>query len=262
MSYRRLFFFSFFIIFILLFFHHQRWLQTPEKILRVSFNAIGGGVYETTHNIENFFARWLSYRNLFEENEKCFIKIASLAVRQGEAKKINEENKTLRAQLNFLKKRKSFVVAEVVGKTPETSANILIINKGLEEKIAVGQAVIADEGNLIGRIIKTENKISLVRLINDNQSKIPVAVLNQNRTLGLVSGEHNLRLKLTLIPLTESMQSGDSVITSNLEKGLEGGLVVGQIESVQKELYQPFQSAIIKPPSDLNKLTVVSVLLD
>ncbi|KKR49188.1 MAG: Cell shape-determining protein MreC [Candidatus Magasanikbacteria bacterium GW2011_GWC2_40_17] len=253
---------SFLFFFIVIFFHYQGWFVTVETALQTILGKGSRGVYTFNNDIKNYFARWVSYRNLFEENKKCLEKISSLSIKQGELAQIQDENKILRSSLNFLKKENNFVMANVIGKAPDPINNVLLIDKGLKDGLKEGLGVLAEEGILIGKIIKVEEKNSQIRIITDNESKIAVSILNPDQASGIMSGEHNLRLLLTMIPLTENIKPGDKVVTSNLDSGIKKGMLIGQIESVQKELYQPFQSAIVKPAVDLNKLNIIYVLLD
>lgn len=253
---------SFIILFLIIIFHYQGWLRFLETSFRFIIGKSSLGVYSVGNDVKNYFGRWASYKGLFEENKKCLEKISDLAIDRSELVQLREENEILRSQLNFLKTQNQSITANVIGKIPDPSSNILLIDKGSNEQIKEGQGVITGAGILVGKIIKTENNIALVKLLTDNQSRIPAAVLNKEKTVGVVNGEHNLRLKLTLVPLTETLKQGEQVVTSNLDKDIPKGLLIGQIETIEKELYQPFQTAVIKPAVDLNKLSVVSVLIN
>jgi rod shape-determining protein MreC len=207
-------------------------------------------------------SNWKSYKTLIDTNQQCLNKIRTLAIDRAGLNQLRQENSLLRAQLSFVKTNKNYVVAEAMGKNPEPTTNVLIINRGSDRGIKVGQPVIAEEGILVGKIIKTEKDPSWVRLLNDNQSKIAAGVLNQDRAMGVLNGEHGLSLRLTMVPQNENLIIGDEVITSGLESDTPRGLLIGQIESIQKDPYEPFQSAAIKSLVDLNKLTSLTILTD
>lgn len=252
---------SFLFFFLVVFFHYQGWFSSLETAFQTVLGKGSQGVYSFNNDIKNYFARWLSYRNLFEENNKCLEKITSLSIKQGQFSELQDENKILRASLNFLKKENNFVMANVIGKVPDPVNNILLIDKGKKDGLKEGLGVLAEEGILVGKIIKVEEKNSQIRMITDNESRIAVSVLNPDQASGIMVGDHNLRLILTLVPLTENIKPGDKVVTSNLDPDISKGLLIGQIESVQKELYQPFQNAVVKPTVDLNKLSIIYILL-
>jgi len=261
MNSKKIFLVSFFVFLILIFFHYRGWLKPVETSARFILGKTSFGLYSISNDVKNYFGRWASYKNLFKENQKCLEKISSLVANQSDLTQLREENNILRAQLNFSKEESRFVLANVIGKTPDPSSNIVLIDKGSNSEIKEGQGVVTG-GILIGKIVKVESNTAQVRLLIDNQSRIAGSVLNKDKTAGIINGEYNLRLKLTLIPLTETIKLGDQVVSSNLDPDVPRGILIGQIESVQKELYQPFQTAIIKPAVDLNKVTIVSVLIN
>src|SRR3989339_813893 len=159
---------SFLFFFIVIFFHYQGWFVTVETALQTILGKGSRGVYTFNIDIKNYFARWVSYRNLFEENKKCLEKISSLSIKQGELAQIQDENKILRSSLNFLKKENNFVMANVIGKAPDPINNVLLIDKGLKDGLKEGLGVLAEEGILIGKIIKVEEKNSQIRIVTDN----------------------------------------------------------------------------------------------
>jgi len=253
-------FLAFLITIFLIIFYFFGWLSFPEKIINFFVSQTSSLIYKSSNSAKNFLGRWTNYRDFFEENQQCSRKISILAVNQSELKELKEENQILRAQLNFLKEEKKYVNAEIIGKIPDSSINILIINKGSDDGVDNDAAVISGNGVLIGKIVKVKGKTSWVRILTDNQSKIAATVLNSGKTIGIVKGEYNLRLKLIMVPLTEKIQVGDQVVSSAIENGVPKGLAIGQIESIEKELFQPFQTAVIKPWLDFNKINIVAVL--
>ena len=173
-----------------------------------------------------------------------------------------EENKELRAQMQFLQKQKILTIgADVTGKNIDTLGNTLIINRGSRDKIKENDPVIIHDGILIGKIARVEEKISIIRLINDNQSKFAAAIMNKDRTLGLIEGGYVISVQMSYIPQNETINIGETIITSGLENGVPRGLLIGTVETVEKEAYQPFQSAAVAPIYNLDKLSSVSILL-
>lgn len=262
MASKRIVFLTFFILIFLVTGHFLGWIKFPEIALsRVSLN-LSGGVHNFSQGTGDFFKRWTSTRSVFDENNKLKSQIADLLLNQSELKQLKDENDILRAQLNFFKTKNKFVLANVIGKVNELSNNIIIIDKGTNDNLKIGKPVVANNGILIGKIIKIETNSALVRLLSDSQSKIGGTVLNSDKTIGVVSGEYNIGLKLTMVPLTETINPGDQLVTSGLETDIPRGLLIGQIENVQKELYQPFQYADVKPAIDFSKISIVSVIIE
>ena len=54
----------------------------------------------------------------------------------------------------------------------------------------------------------------------------------------------------------------DSVVTSGLESGIPRGLLIGKVEAVEKEAYQPFQKAVLTSLINLEKISLVSIIVE
>lgn len=211
-----------------------------------------GDTYQFFKDRDSFIA---AYQNCVAANENN-------AVTQAAIKTTTLENDELKKQLNFKERSKIFsVTATVIGKEIESSAQSIIIDKGWQDKIKINQPVIGGAGILIGKISKVEGHIAFVRLLNDNQSKITATVLGHSQSLGVVEGGYGISLRMNLIPRDEVVLVGDQIITSGLEINIPRGLLLGSVAVVENEPYKPFQQAVLTPATDLNKITIVSVLL-
>lgn len=261
MSNRRLFI-SISIVFILILLtHYMGFLNAPENLLRWTFSPIVKLAYQIENKTKDIYAGLFGRQNIIAENEQCQTKLKQLLLDQTELALLREENKTLRAEANFAKSVPKKVVAEIIGRGADDVSNSVIINRGNSQGIAAGDPIIVEDGFLLGKIARVEKNIAIVRLITDNQSKIAASLVNQDKTQGLVEGEHGLSITMKMIPQGENVQIGDLVITSGKEKGLPRGLIIGQVETIQKELYEPFQSAHLRPLTNLSKANIVTVLL-
>lgn len=174
---------------------------------------------------------------------------------------LEEENRALREQLKFTQRTKlTPIVGYVVGKSIDNTANTVIIDRGEADGVVNQAPVIAGDGLLIGKIAKVNPHTSVVRLINDPQSKIAATVLNKDKSIGLIEGGFGISVTLTTVLQTDTLASGDLVVTSGLEELVPRGLLIGTVVSVEKENYRPFQEATITPAAPLGRLTMVGVL--
>lgn len=249
------------VIGLTIFFHYLSWLQPIENILRSLITPASKLMYTLSINTrqkEDVFASSeelkQAYKNLKEELLKNKINLADF-------KLLQDENAELRQQLGFLQK-KSFqsIGAEVIGKNIDPLGNTIIINRGAKDGIKIGKSAIVSGGILIGKVVKTEDATAVIRLINDNQSKVAATIINKDKSLGLVEGGYGISVYLNYIPQNEMIAVNDIVVTSGLEDGIPKGLLVGPIVAVEKEAYQPFQKAVISPAADLNKILLVSII--
>ena len=175
---------------------------------------------------------------------------------------LEEENETLRAALNFIVAKKYHSVgAEIVGSGADPLRETLILNRGKGNGIEVGYPVIARDGILIGKIIRVDDDVAVAALLSDHQSKVAASAQNSDRSSGLIEGGYGVSVRMNFIPQNENIHVGDAIITSGLEAHIPHGLLIGKVEVVEKETYQPFQRAIIAPALDGRRERLVSVLI-
>ncbi len=243
--------------------HYLGWLTPVERFVRKGIAPGSSMLYNWSVSIENDTETFMSVEDLQEAYSA--LKKAYLFNKLDQTKMtlLQEENNALRSQLSFLTARPFVSVgASVIGKQIDPMGSTLIINRGSRDGIKESNPVIALEGIVIGKIARVEEDMAIVRLITDNQSRIAATLMNKEKSIGLVEGGFGLSVRMTSVPQHEVIALGDTVITSGLEKEMPYGLIIGQVESVEKEVYEPFQRAIIASPVNLQDLTLISVLTE
>src|SRR3989338_7117291 len=135
------------------------------------------------------------------------------SVFEARLKLLEKDNAELRKQLGFKQKQANqSVAAEVVGNNLDGAEQTLVINQGSEAGIQADQPVVVGDGVLIGKIIKAEASIAMVRLINDNRSKIGATILNDERSQGVIEGGYGISLRMQFIPRNETVHIGDRIV--------------------------------------------------
>ncbi len=249
------------IVTLLMLFHFLGWLRSVENWFRNlltpffsgthSFSIKVGDSYEFFSNRQSVISAYQACRDTSAKNQ---VDMATIAV-------LTEENQELKKILAFKENSsRQLVVANVVGNDLNDVEKTIILNRGQADGLKLNQPVIAESGVLIGKLIAVEDQQAMARLLPDNRSKIIAALLNQERSTGVVEGGYGLSLRLKFIPRNEIVTVGQQVITSGLENGIPRGLLIGTVAVVENEAYQPFQQALITPIVDYSKLTVVSVI--
>lgn len=204
----------------------------------------------------------LSKQELIELNQELEKQVLALTQKVAALKIFEEENKSLVKQLDFLERKGDrAVTARVIGKSPDYSEHILIINRGSKDGLAVDYPVIAAEGIIIGKILETDRSSAKVMLLTDGHSQVAAAILNIDRTVGLVKGHYGLSMKMELIPQNETVRPGDLVVTSGLEKNISKGLLIAKIDHLTTQPNDVFQSALLNLLIDFDKIDIVSILL-
>ncbi len=243
-------------------FHYVGFLSLIERTVRGLIIPVSTKITHWRVSAQGFYGIYFADKEtMAEKYTQCVVKNQDVKVFDIQTKILEQENNELRKQLAFFHRRNFVhVTADVVGLNTDNIEKMIVINVGTEDGIKEDQAVIVSDGILVGTIAKTEKNISLVRLINDNQSKIAATLLNKDRSLGVVEGGYGLSIKMNFIPRNEIVLVGDQVVTSGLEENIPRGLLIGEVSVAENEAYQPFQQAVLSPAVDLSKLFIVSVL--
>ena len=256
------YFFLGFIFALLVFFHYLGWLKAIERGARALLIPIATKINHWRTVSQDSYNYFFNQKTMVDQYNKCLSKNQDLEVADAQLKELEKENTEIRKQLNFFHRRNfTGVTAYIVGQSSDNVEKMVIIDVGDAAGIKFGQPVIAGDGILVGAIAKVEKNISMVRLINDNQSKIAATILNKNDSLGVVEGGYGLSVRMNFIPRNEDVLLGDKIITSGLQENIPRGLLIGEVAVVENEAYQPFQQAVLATAIDLSKLTIVSVLI-
>lgn len=189
-------------------------------------------------------------------------KLATYQVESAQITDLQLENNTLREQLRFVSNREYQTVGgDVIGRQVDPSESSLILNIGTEQGIEVGMPVISGTGVLIGTTAEVAEVYTLVQLVTDAESAIAATINSEDKSIGVVNGGFGISVQMNLIPQNERIVPGDLVITSGLTEGIPRGLLIGAVDSVEREAYEPFQRAVITPPLRLDKVSTVSVIV-
>ncbi len=263
-STKKTYFYVLVTLLLLIFFHYLGWFNLPEKLARQIMSG-------TLSKINVFSVSLKKDNSAVDKKPECQTEYEQILFWQKENEMsvahlriLEQENNELKKVLNFSQKQPSYKVltATVVGKNTENTERVIAISSGLDSGIKVGQPVVVLDGIIIGKIIRVEQNISWVRLINDSNSKIAAVILNKESSQGVVEGGYGLSVNMNFIPRNEQVTASETVVTSGLDPDVPKGLLLGTVAAVINEAYQPFQKAILNPATDLSKITVVGVIAE
>lgn len=249
------------IIGLLFFLHFTRILRPVESGLRSLTQPILRGGHRLSVMIGEYYFNYRSQKSLIQENKQLRDQLLILEKQRSLYLTEKEENDFFRQQLNFVRQvNYDYTLARVVGETADRTQSALILDQGARAGVRLGLAVVTEEGVLIGKITKVSPNQAWALLVNDDLSKVAVKIQNPAHTLGVLEGEFGLGLKMRLIPRTETVSEGDTVVTSGLEATVPSGLMIGRISAVQNEQEELFQEAVVKSAVDLNRITLVNII--
>ena len=214
-----------------------------------------------SRSIGGVLERYVSLTQVQQENEKLQRRVAELQNENHLMKEMALANVRLRSLLEFRQHMVSSMVgAEVVGQDPSPWFKSVTIDKGERQGLRKGMAVISPEG-VVGQILKTSPHYATVLLITDYNSGID-AIVQRTRAKGIVEGKEGNRCQLSYLLRTEDVEPGDVVITSGLDGKFPKGLMVGEIQKMDKRNFGVFQYAELVPKVDLARLEEVFVITE
>jgi rod shape-determining protein MreC len=148
------------------------------------------------------------------------------------ARQLDNENRALRSQLNFIPDPDaSFITTRVIGDTGGAFVHSMLINAGSRQGVRKGQAVIAGEV-LVGRVAEVGERSGRILLLTDINSHLPV-MLETSRAKAILTGDNTDRPRLNYLSPNTSVAPGDRVVTSGHGGAFPPGLPIGVVSSVQ-----------------------------
>jgi len=230
-------------------------LAPIQQTLRGSAQTLGS-VFSTIGEIER----------LRQQNE-------DLARRLNEVEAQNQGLESLRAQNELLTAllavHSSFdyetVAAEVISKRITDQERGISLDRGTDVGIEVGDPVIGPGGALIGQVVDAGSGYSRVLLISDTRVNV-AGLVESSRAVGLISGHLGQPLEMVNIPAEVTVNIGESVVTAGIElaAGIRSpypkGLLIGSVAFVSRSPDQLFQTALLTPAADLDRLEYVLVI--
>ena len=228
-------------------------LKPPAILLTEAKTMIGGGV-DAVREI-----RTLRQRNAELEDLANRLTVENLRLAE-----VETENEQLRTLLAFAQTNPSYdyrggqIIARVIGDSASPFTHPIQIDLGEQHGIEEGMPVVTDRG-LVGRIFNVYPRTSDIMLITDPRSSVNV-MTQTSRAPGILRGRVGQLPIMELIPPEIEISVGEIIITSGLGGHFPKGLVVGQVIEVQKNDDLMFQSAIIQPTVDFDRMELVLVI--
>ncbi len=192
-------------------------------------------------------------KELVDENRRLRQEALLLKQRVQQVSSLTAENVRLRELLAGRQRLEQDVaLTELIGVNPDPFQHQIILNRGSEDDVYVGQAVL-DSGGIMGQIVELSHYTSRAMLITDSRHAIPVEV-NRNgfRSIALGNGSFS-ELELGHVPDTADIREGDLLVSSGLGGRFPKGYPVAKVTSVKRDPGQPFALVKAMPTAMLNK---------
>lgn len=228
-----------------------------EKNLRYWMQGFVSPLYYTVNFPRALFHKTLTafvtQETLLKENQALKAQLILLKLHQQRFLDLENENRQLRALLHSSEELQiSVKVAEVLFVAASERSGECILNKGSEDGVTVGQAVLDAQG-VLGQVIMVGPKTCRVMLMSDSRSSIPVESLTTGLRSMLQGEGVGHPLSFAFIPKTEKVSVGDVLVSSGAGDRFPKGYPVGQISAVTNPAGEQFLSIQVMPIAELNR---------
>lgn len=234
-----------------------------EKIILDFTAPLQVGWSSITGHIDSLWQGAMILNNLKAEHQLLAENVRELRQQSREYQEMKLENERLRDLLSFKEKfAYQTVGAEVIGRNMSNWDNFLVINKGLNDGIDRGMAVITKNG-LIGQTMMVTNNTAQVLLILDENSTVS-GIVQETRENGMVEGQgkRSSFLQMQRLPRDAKVKAGDHIFSSGLGGVFPKGIFVGRVEKILTDPYDIAKKAIIVPAENFNKIEEVLVVVN
>lgn len=218
---------------------------------RVAYLPIDAG-----GDMSNYFSRLSS---LIGENERLRqrqLNTANLLLRQ---KHLEDENRRLRVLME-MKERHPVEgrIAEILYAARDPFARRVIIDKGAQQGIEAGQAVV-DEIGVIGQVVRVFPLTSEVSLLTDKEQAIPIQV-QRNGLRAVLEGAGAGVMELRFLATNAEVEVGDVLITSGLDGVYLPGLPVAKVIEIDRSNSGSFSRIRCAPLAGVERRGLVLVM--
>ncbi|MGA8863822.1 MAG: rod shape-determining protein MreC [Gallionella sp.] len=246
----RLVFFAVLSLLLLFVDARYRYLESTRSALSVLISPIQrlatlpGALWQQAGD---FFITQSKQRDLAQQNEQLKLQHESDAAQLLKLKALELENQHLRG-LDALPIRGDYTtsLAEVIYAERDVFRRKVLVNKGSEADVRLGQVVMDDVG-IVGQITRVYPWLSEVTLITEKDQAVPVQVQrNGLRTIVFGSGDTS-QLSLRYMPASADIQNGDILVTSGIDGTYPPGIPVARVIKIEHDPAYPFLNVTCLP---------------
>jgi rod shape-determining protein MreC len=209
--------------------------------------------------IRNSWRHYFALQNTTKENEQIRHENDALKLQISQLQGKAAEADRLAALLNFRRAHAEapMIGARVIGASAGAASQAIQLDRGERDGIRKNMGVITPDG-VVGKIVEVYPDASQVLLLTDKESGVG-AMLADSRIQSPVGGQGEPLLVMKYVPNDDTVNFGERVITSGMDRIFPRDLPVGTVAEIKSG--NPFKLIRIKPAANLERLEEVLVLL-
>lgn len=216
--------------------------------------------------INDKFNDILNLSEVTDENKLLRENVFSIARNQAYINELELKNKELSKMLEFKDNNSNLdlMSAKVIFRDHERWNNTIKLNVGSNDNVRVNDAVLVANG-LIGTVESVEEQTSIVRLLisSDRANKVAVKInLGDDEYVEAIIESYDADEKafhLSLLETSDAIEVGNQVVTSGAGGLIPGGILVGDIVSLEYSVNQLGSQILVKSQVDYSSIENVFV---
>ncbi|MDG5766089.1 rod shape-determining protein MreC [Balneolales bacterium ANBcel1] len=239
-----------FLAFVLMVLRHDGGLQSVRKVSVVAISYM-----------EQPLAQFRVYRTALQTNEELGKQNIILQDELSRLRSVSEENRALRAMIGLQDTLElDLLPAKIVAKTLTGINNSVTVNKGSNDGVSEGMALINFEG-LVGQVIITTPGHALVMPFSNALFRAS-ARIQGNRAHGIVSwsADQSGELVMNYVPQTIDVVPGAVVETSGFSNRFPSGIPIGRVTRTRSEDGLDTQQVFVRPFVSLHQIAEAFVV--
>ncbi|UVK78957.1 MAG: cell shape determining protein MreC [Sodalis sp. Ffu] len=171
-----------------------------------------------------------------------------------------QENARMRELLGSpLRQDEKKMVTQVISTSTDPYSDQVVIDKGTDNGVYVGQPVISDKG-VVGQVIATNKLTSRVLLLCDASHALPIQVLRNDIRVIMVGNGCRKDLQLKHLPNNIDIRVGDVLVTSGLGGRFPEGYPVAVVSSVKVDTQRAYTVIQARQTAGLSHLRYMLLL--
>jgi len=210
-------------------------------------------------DIRGTWNHYFALQNTSRENEQLRRENDALKLQLNQLQSKAAEADRLAALLNFRQSQRNvpMLAARVIGTSANAASQTVYLDRGERDGIRRNMGVITPDG-VVGKVVESYRDTAQVLLLTDRESGVG-AMLSDSRIQSPVGGTGEPLLSMKYIPTDETVNVGEHVVTSGMDRIFPRDLPVGVVAEIKTG--RPFQHVRVRPAANLQRLEEVIVLL-
>ena len=209
--------------------------------------------------IRDVWRHYFALQNTSHENETLRQENDALKLQLDQLQSKAAEADRLATLLNFrrLNRDVPMLGARVIGASADAGSQTIFVDRGEQDGIRRNMAVITPDG-VVGKVSEAFSNSAQVLLVTDKDSGLG-AMLADSRIQRPVGGTGEQMLQLKYVTSDDTVNVGERVVTSGMDRIFPKDLPVGMVAEVKPG--NPFKQIRVRPAANLERLEEVLVLL-